>query len=66
GQSSWGPTGFAFCRDEMTARSLALALAQRKHVSSALTVEVATPRNTPARVTPIVAQHEGDPSVREA
>ena len=49
GQSSWGPTGFAFAESE--AEGQALLIAARAHASSArLRFELARGRNQPASI----------------
>ncbi|MEO0422343.1 MAG: beta-ribofuranosylaminobenzene 5'-phosphate synthase family protein [Pseudomonadota bacterium] len=55
GQSSWGPTGFGFCADHAQAQHLITQLEARRRPGSGLQFTIATPRNTPARLQPIVS-----------
>lgn len=51
GQSSWGPTGFAFVADERQGRQLLAALRKHHHHASYLRFILGKPRNGPAEMT---------------
>jgi beta-RFAP synthase len=54
GQSSWGPTGFGICADEDEARAVVAALEGHRRADASLSFAIATPRNTPGGVVPVV------------